>query len=64
MRKLTSQDVKELNLNKDQLFLMPSASNIEELKETQKIVVEIAIREVIKFNTRLQIEIWNETTGV
>ena len=43
---------------------MPSASNIEELKETQKIVVEIAIREVIKFNTRLQIEIWNETTGV
>ena len=58
------EEVKELNLNKDQLFLMPSASNIEELKETQKIVVEIAIREVIKFNTRLQIEIWNETTGV
>jgi len=58
------KEVQELNLNREQLYLMPSASNIEELKETQKVVVEIAIREVIKFNTRLQIEIWNETTGV
>lgn len=57
-------EVCELDLKRDKLYLMPSASNIEELKETQKVVVDIAIREVIKFNTRLQIEIWNETTGV
>lgn len=57
-------EVCELDLKREKLYLMPSASNIDELKETQKTVVEIAIRETIKFNTRLQIEIWNETTGV
>ena len=58
------KEVCELELRRDKIFLMPSASNIDELKETQKVVVDIAIREVVKFNTRLQIEIWNETTGV
>lgn len=58
------QEVLDLNLDRDMIYLMPSASNIEELKETQKIVSEIAIRETIKFNTRLQIELWNKTTGV
>lgn len=58
------EEVKGMNLPNEMLRLMPSASNLEELLETSKLVSEICIKETIKFSTRLQIVLWNQTTGV
>ena len=58
------EEVKEYNLPNEMLRLMPSASNMEELTENSKLVSEICIKETIKFSSRLQIVLWNQTTGV
>jgi hypothetical protein len=43
---------------------MPSAQDQEELNKNTKLVTEICLENSYNFSTRLQIIIWNETTGV
>lgn len=52
----------ELDWNK--VWLMPAASNIEELKRNSEIVAQICLLNNVKFSSRLQVAIWNETVGV
>jgi 7-carboxy-7-deazaguanine synthase len=51
-------------IDKKKVWLMPGASNIEELLERNKRVSEIALSAHVNFSSRLQVEIWNQTTGV
>ncbi len=43
---------------------MPPADNKEELDKMSKVVVGICKEEAVNFSTRLQIILWNKTTGV
>lgn len=51
-------------INRKKIWLMPGASTIEELLERNKRVSEIALTQCVNFSSRLQVEIWNQTTGV
>tara|TARA_R110000744_G_scaffold106225_1_gene202444 strand:+ start:5248 stop:5976 length:729 start_codon:yes stop_codon:yes gene_type:complete len=58
------EEVKEYGLPNEMIRLMPAASDIDELNKSSKLVSEICINETIKFSSRLQIILWNKTTGV
>ena len=67
----SSADVDEImalitdnNLDLAKIYLMPSAQDQDELKQNTKIVSELCMKHGFNFSTRLQIIIWNETTGV
>lgn len=51
-------------IDRDKVWLMPGASDITELLEANQMVSQIALEQGVRFSTRLQIEIWNKTTGV
>jgi organic radical activating enzyme len=51
-------------IDKKKIWLMPGASSIGELLNRNKLVSSIALREGVNFSSRLQVEIWNQTTGV
>lgn len=57
-------EVMEYKVDLDKLYLMPSAEDIDELKNNYETVTELCKKHTIKFCTRLQIELWNKTTGV
>lgn len=46
------------------IYLMPSASTKEQLDGLSKQVAQICIDKGYRFSNRLQVQIWNETTGV
>lgn len=46
------------------VWVMPSCSTQEEYNRVAPIVADFAIKYCYKFSTRLQVNIWNETTGV
>lgn len=50
--------------NNRKVWLMPSCSSQEEYNRIAPIVADFAIKYCYKFSTRLQVNIWNETTGV
>ena len=54
----------KIDIKKKNIYLMPPADNKKELEKMSKIVVEICKREAINFSSRLQIILWNKTTGV
>lgn len=49
---------------KEQVVLMPAASNLEELLINNVLVAALCIEHNLRFSSRLQIEIWNKTVGV
>ncbi len=49
---------------KRKIWLMPACENIEDLMSINQVVAELAISNNFNFTSRLQIEIWNQTTGV
>lgn len=51
-------------IDKNKIWLMPAASTIKELLEKNQVVSKIALEKQVNFCTRLQVEIWNKTTGV
>tara|TARA_R100001244_G_scaffold132321_1_gene108193 strand:+ start:5143 stop:5862 length:720 start_codon:yes stop_codon:yes gene_type:complete len=57
-------EIVQMDLPYNMLYLMPSASNREELEKSSKIVTKICLEKTIKFSTRLQIVLWNQTVGV
>ncbi len=65
------EDIEEINsiidtlqLNKQKIYLMPSAEDQEELIKNQDLVLNYCLQNTYKFSTRLQIILWNKTTGV
>ena len=52
------------SLDLEKIYLMPSAQDQDELKQNTKIVADLCMKHGFNFSTRLQIIIWNETTGV
>lgn len=49
---------------KKNVYLMPASSNREELAKNSIICANLALEHGCNFSSRLQIEIWNQTTGV
>lgn len=54
----------EVGIDKKNIYLMPPADCIEELNTRSKLVAEICKKESVNFTSRLQIILWNKTTGV
>lgn len=46
------------------IWLMPAAETREDLIKNSPAVVKLAIENRVKFSNRLQLQIWNKTTGV
>jgi len=53
-----------LGLNPHAVWFMPAASNRKELEARSEEVADFCINRGFNFSTRLQVAIWNETTGV
>lgn len=51
-------------IRRDQIWLMPACDDIDKLLNMNQTVAEIALKQGVNFTSRLQIEIWNKTTGV
>ena len=58
------KEIDKMCLNKKKIYLMPNAEDIDELRSNQGLVSEICKREGVNFTTRLQIVLWDKTTGV
>jgi organic radical activating enzyme len=56
--------VSTFQIDKRKVWLMPAASSIEELLSRNKSVAELALKQSFNFSSRLQVEIYNKTTGV
>ena len=56
--------IEKANIPRKKIYLMPSAQDQEELTKNTKLVTEICLENSYNFSTRLQIIIWNQTTGV
>ena len=53
-----------IGIEKQDIYLMPPADNIETLNKMQTITSKICIQESVNFSSRLQVALWNKTTGV
>ena len=51
-------------VDRNKVWLMPAASNIDQLLKMNGLVSKIALEKMVNFSTRLQVEIWDKTTGV
>ena len=56
--------IERANIPRDKVYLMPSAQDQKELDLNTKLVSSICLENNYNFSTRLQIIIWNQTTGV
>ena len=56
--------IEKANIPRNKIYLMPSAQDQKELDLNTKLVSSICLENNYNFSTRLQIIIWNETTGV
>lgn len=52
------------HIRRDQIILMPEGQTQEELAKTREMVVNIAIREHVRYMDRLHVVLWNKKTGV
>lgn len=51
-------------INKDQIVLMPLGATRVELLENRQVVVDLAVRENVRYSTREHIILWDKKTGV
>jgi 7-carboxy-7-deazaguanine synthase len=56
--------VSTFKIAKKKVWLMPDASNIEELLSKNQEVAVLALKHGLNFSSRLQVEIYNKTIGV
>ena len=56
--------IDKCNLLSKKIYLMPSAQDQKELKQNTPKTTEMCMKYGFNFSTRLQIIIWNKTTGV
>jgi organic radical activating enzyme len=52
------------NIRKEKIYLMPAADDEDMLKLNGKYVANLCIKKNFNYSSRLQIELWNQTTGV
>lgn len=53
-----------MNIPRRLIYLMPSAETFEQLEKNQKTTSEIVLKNNVNYSNRLQIQLWNQTTGV
>jgi 7-carboxy-7-deazaguanine synthase len=53
-----------MNIPRRLIYLMPSADSEKQLKQNQKTTIDIALENNVNYSNRLQIQLWNKTTGV
>ena len=58
------EEIQDFKVDRNKIYLMPNAEDLTELKNNQNFVAELCKENTLKFCTRLQIELWNKTTGV
>lgn len=51
-------------IDREKVWLMPAASTLEELLINNKITAQMAIDKCVNFTSRIQVEVWDKTTGV
>lgn len=51
-------------IKRNQIVLMPLGATREELFQNREIVLEIAVRETVRYSTREHIAVWNKKIGV
>lgn len=56
--------INEHDVPRDMVYLMPAGANQEDLGETYPRVAELCKEKGYKFTPRLQVDLWNEATGV
>ena len=56
--------IEVVNIPRRLIYLMPSAETFKQLEKNQKITSEIALKNNVNYSNRLQIQLWNQTTGV
>lgn len=56
--------VEEYNIPDDRITLMPAGQTREQLAETYPIVAELCKERLWDFTPRLQVQVWNQATGV
>jgi 7-carboxy-7-deazaguanine synthase len=52
------------NIYTSQIILMPQGATRKELEKNKQKVLKIAIRENVRFSTRMHVDLWDEKTGV
>ncbi len=60
----TDAIVSEVRIPPQRVYLMPICSTRKELNERSQIVAEMALSRGYSFSPRLQLLIWDQTTGV
>lgn len=56
--------IKPFQLPQDKIYLMPGCSNRKQFEEVSPLVAKICQLEGYNFSSRLQINLWNQVTGV
>ena len=51
-------------VSQQKMYLMPACESVEEYEQVAPIVANLAMEYHIKFSSRLQVNIWDKTTGV
>ena len=64
MIEIQREFVDKFSISHDRVYLMPESTNKHELQEKSKWVAELCKENGFNYSTRLQIDIWNQTTGV
>lgn len=58
------EEIASLELSPSKIWLMPAASDTNALSNLSGLVAELAMRYGYNYSHRLQVAIWNQTTGV
>lgn len=56
--------IDQFGIETERVYLMPAASSRKELQRASLLVSELCKRHVLKYSTRMQVEIWDQVTGV
>jgi organic radical activating enzyme len=52
------------NISKNRIILMPQGATKKELEKNKQKVLKIAIRENVRYSTRMHVDLWDKKTGV
>jgi 7-carboxy-7-deazaguanine synthase len=64
MDEIIQDFIHPFRLPKRNIWLMPGCANREQYEQTAPVVAEICKKTGFQFSSRLQINLWNEVTGV
>jgi len=64
VEEILSDYIEQFGMPKDKIWLMPGCSNQREFADNAPLVAKVCQEQGFNFSSRLQINLWNETTGV